>query len=158
MPRPKSRARLWLRPARRKNGKLIANAIWIIIDGDRHFATGCLKDQVDQAERKLADYIAEKYRPPKEVRGIAEIDIADVLSIYWEDCGPRMADPPKLARCIGRLNNYWAARRYLKSPSMSAMPTLIHGVRRVELALILKLSAQRSIIMPSKTCILEPSR
>ena len=43
-------------------------------------------------------------------RDIDRIDVADVLSIYLEDCGPRMADQPKLERCIGRLNDYWGGK------------------------------------------------
>ena len=110
MPRPNKGARLWLRPARRKGGRLIANAVWIIIDGNRHIATGCLKGQAGEAEKRLAAYIAEKYRPSRHARDIDQIDVADVLSIYLEDCGPRMADQPKLERCIARLNDYWGGK------------------------------------------------
>jgi hypothetical protein len=39
MPRPGKGARLWLRPARRKDGRTIANAVWLIIDGSKHIAT-----------------------------------------------------------------------------------------------------------------------
>ena len=110
MPRPSRGTRLWLRPARRKAGRLVANAVWIIVDGKRHIATGCLKGQTDEAEKRLAAYIAEKYRPSRQARDIDRIDVADVLSIYLEDCGPRLADPPRLERCIGRLNDYWGGK------------------------------------------------
>ena len=96
MPRPSRGTRLWLRPARRKAGRLVANAVWIIVDGKRHIATGCLKGQTDEAEKRLAAYIAEKYRPSRQARDFDRIDVADVLSIYLEDCGPRLADPPRL--------------------------------------------------------------
>jgi integrase len=33
-----------------------------------------------------------------------------VLSIYLDDCGPRIADQPKLQRTIGRLNDYWGSK------------------------------------------------
>jgi len=88
--------------ARRKNGRLVASAVWIIVDGDRHFATGCLKDQAGEAEQRLAAYIADKYRPSRHARDIDQIDLADVLAVYLEDCGPRMGDQPKLERAIGR--------------------------------------------------------
>ena len=58
--------------------ELATNAVWIIIDDKRHIATG-----------------AARY-----ARDINRIDIADVLSVYLEDCGS-MADQPKLERCIG---------------------------------------------------------
>jgi integrase len=109
MPRQSKGARLWLRPARRR-GKGIANAVWIIIDGNRHIATGCLKSQAREAEKRLAAYIAEKYQPTRHARDIDRIDIADVLSVYLEDCGPRVVDQPKLERCIGRLNDYWGGK------------------------------------------------
>jgi hypothetical protein len=107
MPRANKGARLWLRPSRRKGGRIIARAVWIIRDGNRHIATGCFEDQAREAEKRLAAYITEKYSPTRHARDIDSIDLADVLSIYLEDCGPRMADQPKLERCIGRLNEYW---------------------------------------------------
>ncbi len=106
MPRAKKSARLWLRPARRRGGRLIANAVWIIIDGDCHVATGCAKGEAREAEKRLAAYIADKYRPSRQARDIDYIDVADVLSIYLEDCGPRVVDLSKLERCIGRLNDF----------------------------------------------------
>jgi len=110
MPRPGKGAHLWLRPARRKGRRVLANAIWIIIDGGRHIATGCLEHQAREAEERLANYIAQKYRPSRRVRDIDAIDIADVLSVYLDDCGPRITDRPKLERCIGRLNNFWGGK------------------------------------------------
>jgi hypothetical protein len=109
MPRQSKGARLWLRPARRRHNS-IAKAVWIIIDGKRHIATGCFKSQAREAEKQLAAYIAEKYQPARHARDIDRIDIADVLSIYLEDCGPRVVDQPKLERCIGRLNDYWGSK------------------------------------------------
>jgi integrase len=110
MPRRSKGARLWLRPARRKHGQLIANAVWIIIDGEKHIATGCLKHQTGEAEKRLAAYIADKYQPSRLAKDIDQIDIADVLSIYLDDCGPRITDQAKLARTIGRLNDYWGGK------------------------------------------------
>ncbi len=98
MPRHKKGARLWLRPARRRNGRVVARSIWIIRDGDKHIATGCFKSQAREAEKQLAAYIAEKYSPTRHARDIDRIDIADVLSVYLEDYDPRMVDQPKLER------------------------------------------------------------
>jgi integrase len=110
MPRRSKGARLWLRPARRKSGKTVRNAVWIIIDGKKHVGTRCLKHQASEAEKRLAAYIADKYRPSRLVRDIDRIDIADVLSIYLDDCGPRISDQRKLERTIGRLNEYWGGK------------------------------------------------
>lgn len=96
-------------PSARRKGNSVANAIWIIIDGKRHIATGCLRAKL--AKRKhLAAYIAEKYHPSRHARDIDRIDVADVLSIYLEDCGSRVIDQPKLERCIGRLNDHWGGK------------------------------------------------
>ena len=152
MPRSSKGARLWLRPARRKGGRLIASAVWIIIDGSKHIATGCLKHQAGEAEKQLAAYISDKYRPSRRARDIDEIDVADVLSIYLDDCGPRIADQPKLERTISRLNDYWGGkvlsqvstaecRGYVKSRGKT-------GGARADLEPLLP----RSTTMPKKGC------
>jgi integrase len=110
MPRSSKGARLWLRPARRRGGRIIARAVWIIVDGARHVATGCFTNQAGEAEKRLAAYIADKYSPSRHARDIDRIDVADVLSIYLEDCGPRMVDQLKLERSIGRLNDHWGGK------------------------------------------------
>jgi hypothetical protein len=111
MPRPRKGAHLWLRPERREKRKLVARSVWVIIDGREHVATGCLKDQAEAAERELAAYIAAKYQPRRKIRDIEEIDIADVLSIYDDDCRERQANKRKFNERIARLNNYWGAMK-----------------------------------------------
>lgn len=110
MPRRSKGAHLWLRPARRKNGRVVARAVWIIIDGNRHISTGCFEGQTGEAEKCLGKYIAAKYQPVRHVRDIDRIDIADVLSIYLDDCGGRVADRAKLERSIARLNDFWGGK------------------------------------------------
>lgn len=87
MPRTSKGPRLWKRPERRKSGKVVAQSVWIIKDGGKHIATGCLAGQAEKkppvaAEQALAVYIAGKYTPPKKARDVDIIDVADVLSIY----------------------------------------------------------------------------
>lgn len=87
MPRTSKGPRLWKRPERRKGGKVVAQSVWIIKDGGKHIATGCLASKAEKkppvaAEQALAAYIAGKYTPPKKARDVDVIDIADVLSIY----------------------------------------------------------------------------
>jgi integrase len=110
MPRRNKGARLWLRPARRQGKQIIRNAIWIIIDGKKQFGTGCLEHQAGEAEKRLAAYIADKYRPSRLVKDIDQIDIADVLSIYLDDHGPEITDQIKLGSTICRLNDYWGGK------------------------------------------------
>jgi hypothetical protein len=86
MPRPSKGARLYKRKPRYRDGKVVHQAVWIIKDGDRHIATGCVastseKKPPAKAEQALADYIARKYQPERRRQDIEDIDCADVLSI-----------------------------------------------------------------------------
>src|SRR5262245_35194757 len=115
MPRPRKGARLWLRPERRNStGKLNSNAAWFILDAGKHIATGCAAGEVAAAESKLAEYIATKYAPTRAERELSEIRVADVLSIYVDDCAPdEAADRTQRKRFnarIGRLNDWWGAK------------------------------------------------
>jgi hypothetical protein len=111
MPRRSKGARLWLRPARRdKKGKVTKRPIWLILDAGRHIATGCAEGETQRAEQILAVYIAQKYRPERRDRDLEAIDIADVLSIYVDDCGHRQANQERFRRRIARLNEYWGGK------------------------------------------------
>ena len=110
MPRRSKSARLWLRPEATKNGKLYRRATWLIIDGGRHFSTGCLAHEIENAERKLAEHVGRKYQPSRKERDIELIDVADVLTIYLDDTGPRQASRAKFEARIGRLNDYWGGK------------------------------------------------
>jgi integrase len=115
MPRTSKGPRLWKRPARRKNGRIVAASVWIIKDGGKHIATGCLaepsgKRPPAKAERALAAYIADKYQPPRKTRDVDVIDIADVLSIYRQDNRDRQASPQKFDGRIERLNEFFGGK------------------------------------------------
>jgi integrase len=126
MPRRSKNARLWLRPARRnKTGKVTRHAIWIILDGGKHVATGCSEGETERAEQLLAAYIAEKYHPDRRARDLHNIDVADVLSIYVDDCAERHANQKRFRARISRLNDFFggmmladvtgsSCRRYVK--------------------------------------------
>ena len=115
MPRTGKGPRLWKRPARRKNGRIVAASVWIIKDGGKHIATGCFaepsgKRPPAKAERTLAAYIADKYQPPRKTRDVDVIDIADVLSIYRQDNRDRQASPKKFDGRIERLNEFFGGK------------------------------------------------
>ncbi len=112
MPRRSKGPRLYLRRARPGIGR---KAVWLIRDGRRDFATGCIASPADQgppeaAQQALADYIANKYRPSRKTRDIEQIDIADVLSIYLDDCGDDQANRRKFEGRLSRLNAFWGGR------------------------------------------------
>jgi integrase len=115
MPRPSKGARLYKRKARHRDGKLVAQAVWIIKDAGRHIATGCVASASQtkpppEAEQALADYIAQKYRPERRRRDIEEIYCADVLSIYLTDVG-KPGEQFEIEARIGRLNDFWGGKR-----------------------------------------------
>jgi integrase len=112
MPTLRKSARLWLRPARQDGtGRIIAKAVYIILDSGKHYPTGCFAGEAERAERKLAEYIVAKYQPPRKGRSIEDIFVADVLSIYVDDCGPRQRNRGKFDERIARLNEFWGAKR-----------------------------------------------
>lgn len=86
MPRRSKGARLWLRPARKdKSGAVTHAATWLILDAGKQYPTECAEHEVGQAERALADHIAQKHQPERKERDVEKISIADVISIFIED-------------------------------------------------------------------------
>src|SRR5580700_8962592 len=115
MPRPSKGARLYRRKARYQGRKLVRQALWIIKDGDRHIATGCVASASDkkppaEAEQALAEYIAQKYQPERRRQDIEDIDCADVLSIYLTDVG-EPGDQFEIEARIERLNEFWGSKK-----------------------------------------------
>jgi len=112
---------LWWRKERRVGRRVVAQGTWIVIDGGKHHATGCFAGENQKAQRFLAAYIAEKYSPDRRLKDIESIDVADVLSVYYEDCREKQANKPKIGTPTAiTTQTTYAVRR---------MP-LAHGQRR----------------------------
>ena len=123
MPRISKGPRLYKRKAKRRNGRLIANAVWTIRDGDREVATGVFASEAERkppkaAEDALVRYITSKYRPPRRVRDIEDIDVADVLAIYhahreaiYIERGSPQSEVTEFADRIGRLNDFFGGKK-----------------------------------------------
>lgn len=111
MPARKKGIRLWLRAKRRDRNGTVRQASWIILDGDKHVATGCAASEIAAAEGRLAEYVATKYRPQRKARDIEQIDMADVLSIYEEDSRDRQANRTKFNGRLHRLNDFWGDKK-----------------------------------------------
>jgi integrase len=107
MPRRSKGPRLWRRPARK--GK---SAVWVIKDSGRQYATGCIARPSETqppkaAEQALAEYIAGKYDATRRHRDIEEIDVADVLAIYYGDKIDQHGSLNDFGARIGRLNSFF---------------------------------------------------
>lgn len=106
MPQNTKGARLWLRPAWRTE-----KPTWIIRDGKKRTSTGCGAHEREEAERQLADYLAEKYRPPRERgRDPASIAIADVLNIYTGDRAAEIRRPIELGQRMEALLGFFGTK------------------------------------------------
>jgi integrase len=113
MPTIRKGARLWLRPSRRDSaGRIVARAVYLILDAGKHYPTGCFAGEADRAERKLGEYIAAKYQTPRKERELESIDVSDVLSIYVDDCAPKQERARrKFDGRISRLNEFWGGKK-----------------------------------------------
>ncbi len=133
MPRTSKGIRLYKRKARRNGNKLVGQAVWIIKDGDRHIATGCVAGPSQtrpppRAEQALADYIAQKYEPDRRLRDIEDIDCADVLSIYLSDVGEPGSQFEIVGR-IDRLNEFWGNKKLAQINSRTCAAFVKHRGR-----------------------------
>lgn len=111
MPRKALGPHLWYRnPRYSKDGKLVSSGQWYIIDGRKHVGTGCSKDEEAAADRQLAQYKLDQYRPPRRIRDIEDIQVAEVLAIYDADLRDRQANKRTYDARILRLNEWWGSK------------------------------------------------
>jgi integrase len=105
MPRPAEPPRLYLRTDKR-GGK-----VWIIRDRNRDRRTGCAEGDRDGAEKRLAEYLAEKHasRPGRGGKSDA-VSIAEVLRVYAMEHAPTTARPELIGEHIAGLADFWGSR------------------------------------------------
>lgn len=88
--------------------------VWVIRDGSAEVSTGCFREQLDDAGRALAAYIAQKWTPASREGGDpsnpADVLIAEVLALYSLERGPNVADPKSLKGWLSNLNAWWGSR------------------------------------------------
>lgn len=94
--------RLYLDPVRGK---------WVIRDGSRYVRTGCNREDREQADKALADYIADKYEPKT---GDSPL-IVDILLAYAKEHLPHKskAAAQNGAYAIRRLTKWWGGMHLL---------------------------------------------
>lgn len=98
MPRKPKGPRLWLDQERGQ---------WVIRDGSSFIRTGCAESDNEDAEKKLAEYIARKYKPA----AVPSPLIADVLLIYAQERLPKTRAADKAAHNISNLTPFWGSKR-----------------------------------------------
>lgn len=114
MPRPGKGPRLYLRTDRinTATGRALPD-FYFIRDGATQRSTGCGPDRLPEAERALAIYIGEKWRPQTDhAQGRLDsqkpASVAEVLSLYAIERVPELAsDPVSNAGYIRHLNSWW---------------------------------------------------
>lgn len=104
MPNPEKGARLYLR--RRKDRA----SMWVIRDGTNEIGTGCGEGDRESAEKKLADYIARKYRAPGGPCGPDQMTVARALEIYGNERAPNVSAPRIIGFAIEALLPFWGAQ------------------------------------------------
>jgi len=91
MPRRKLGARLYFR----KDDKT-----WVIRDGDVQRRTGCGLEDRKGAEEQLAEYILNRYEPPKRESRLAALKVADVLNTYAAEHAPTLHDAERAGDAV----------------------------------------------------------
>lgn len=109
MPRPAKGARLvWRKESRKADGSLRSKAGWYIEDRGKRYPTGCGKDSLEEAQRQLAQHIAEKYIPSRERnRRPDQVETSDVLTFYGEEVAPNHSKPKETLARLEVLNDHF---------------------------------------------------
>ena len=98
MPRRRAAPRLYLDPRRKT---------WIIRDGALFIRTGCAENERERAEKQLAEYIAQKWRPA----GGRNPWIAEILAAYAKEHLPYVKSVRNTGYCLTSLDSWWGDRR-----------------------------------------------
>lgn len=106
MPQKRKPPRLWLRTETDAHG--VDRSSWVIKDGKRSIRTGCLENEIAEAEAKLREYLSEKFEPQRGGRA-SEVTIGDVLTVYLDEKSSNTSRPKETEQAIARLNDYFGA-------------------------------------------------
>lgn len=85
---------------------LRSKAGWYIEDDGKRTSTGFGRDEGDEAEKRLAAYIAAKHTPSRQRdRDPDQVKVADVVSVYLDEVAPGHAKPKETgSRMLAVLN------------------------------------------------------
>jgi hypothetical protein len=105
VPRVSKGARLYLERARYSaDGEVVRKAIYVIRDGPTKRSTGFGEGEIEQAQGALAEYLTQRYKPPRDRdRDPGSIKIADVIAIYIDDVATKHARPKETAARLDKV-------------------------------------------------------
>ena len=92
---------------------------WVILDAGAEIGTAAGEDDLGEAEKALADYIARKRRPSFGRGDPAAVLVADVLSEYGEKHAPTTRRPTLIGGAISKLVDFFADQPVSKVTSAS---------------------------------------
>lgn len=117
MPRHAKGPRLYLRRGRlhSRTGERLPD-VYFIRDGARETSTGCGPEQQAEAERRLGDYIASKFKAPTLTadsrRDPSQVLVAEVVALYSQDKAAKSGlDAATFDRFVANLLAWWGDRR-----------------------------------------------
>jgi len=113
MPARSKGVRLYLRDARRHEGRVTRPAHWVIRDGADEQSTGCAAHDVEGAGRALNIYLTNKYaKAARQVgsRDPDQVPVPDVLMIYLRDIVPQHSRPEETKARIKVLDEFFGDR------------------------------------------------
>ena len=99
MPRQSKGPHLWLRKQKDRE------PVYIIKDNGKQTSTGT--SQLPDAEKALAEYIAEKWAPPSRESKLARISCADVLNVYCREHAPTTRSLDHILYLATNVNDWW---------------------------------------------------
>lgn len=126
--------RLWLQPERKNSNGSVEAARWVIRDGNIKRSTGCPPGDLAGAEAALAEYIAQKHDPRRNVGQPSHVLIVDVLNVYARDVARLHARPRESAAMIARLASWWGNPLEASRKAIGPKPVLTGFVSDINAA------------------------
>lgn len=110
MPRPAKPPRLELRrDGTDRDGR--ERYVWIIRDKGTDRRTGCTEGERDSAEKRLAEYLADKHANKPAKGGKSDtISLAEVMRVYVMEHAPSTASPHLIAEHVDGLAGFWGPK------------------------------------------------
>lgn len=104
MPRRAKGPRLYLRRSRS------GDQWWVILDRGKETGTGIRAADVGEAEKRLADYIADKHDPTQGPKRLDKILIGNVMNVYLKERAPETRSKDFIAATAAPIIEWWGQK------------------------------------------------